>query len=522
METILHTAPAPGARTASPAPTLSLTERLLVRRTLLGGLALGVVGDTLLRAGASGVGFTLFVLATLGALAGLMRARRAPWTLGACLLLAPTLFFAVVYVWRDSPALGFYNFLALGAAMAALATALLRGEEWEPMSSAGGYLRGARRVALGTAIGGGLLLRDSEGGRELATPGRLRHAGAVGRGAVLSIPLLLVFGSLLTSADPVFARLVQNAFDIDFDAVASHLIGIALVGWLAAGYMRSAMFGAPGAASAPAHHGAKVGAVEIGVALGALDVLFLGFVLVQLRYLFGGDAHVAATAGVGYAEYARSGFFELVWVTALVLPLLLVADALLRSGDRAAQLTFRLLAATLLVLLGVVMLSAMERMWLYERAYGLTGTRLYASAAMAWLALVFAWFAATVLRGRRAPFAFGALVSAWVVVAALDVMNPDALIARTNLSRLERGERFDALYLTQLSDDATPRVLEAVTTIPEGQRCAVVKNLLWRLHAGQDWRGWNLARATADGALATHAGELAALRCAEATASGGS
>jgi hypothetical protein len=35
-------------------------------------------------------------------------------------------------------------------------------------------------------------------------------------------------------------------------------------------------------------------------------------------------------------------------------------------------------------------------------------------------------------------------------------MNPDALIARTNLQRLEEGKRFDAYYLTTLSADAAP------------------------------------------------------------------
>src|SRR3982750_4440259 len=116
-----------------------------------------------MRDGPKGVGFTLFTLATLGALALLMRARRAPWTLGACLLLAPTLFFAAVFVWRDSEGLIFFNFIALAVAMAALATALLRGEEWEPVSPLGDYLRGGRRVAASGALGAAFLVRDAEG-----------------------------------------------------------------------------------------------------------------------------------------------------------------------------------------------------------------------------------------------------------------------------------------------------------------------------------------------------------------------
>lgn len=508
------------AASATQVAAPSLTRRILVWRTILAGLALGVLGDTLLRRGPSGVGFTLFVLCTLGALAALMRARAARWTLGACLLVAPTIFFALVFVWRAAEGLRFFNFLALAVAMAGLATALMRGEDWDPMASVGGYLRGGMRVARGSGFGAAGLLREAEGLRELTAPGRLRTASAAARGAVIAVPVLLLFGSLLTAADPVFARLVNEVFDVDFGAVAGHVMGIAFVSWLFAGYLRTAMFAERGDGPLVATR-LGVGAVEIGVVLGTLDVLFLGFVLVQLRYLFGGDAHVAATAGVSYAEYARSGFFELVWVSVLVLPLLLLCDAVLRPGDGGAQLTFRVLAVTLLLLLGVVMVSAMERMWLYQRAYGLTGTRVYASVGMAWLAIVFVWFTATVLRGRRAPFAFGGIVSAWLVLAALDFSNPEARIARTNLARMERGERFDAAYLARLGADATPVVLGGVATMPERDRCVVVKGLLRRLNAERDWREWNLARAAADRALAAHAGELAALRCPEPAPSAG-
>ena len=513
MKTVYQAAGSLPAPTPSAAPELALADRLLVRRTLVAALALGVAGDLLFRDGPRGVGFTLFTLATLGALAAHVRVRRASWNFGACLLLVPTLFFAATFLWRDSEALAFFNFVALAAAMAALATALLRGEDWEPVATVAEYLRGARRVGVSAAGGSALLLRDAHGLNELAAPGRMRHAGAVGRGMVIALPLLFVFGSLLTSADPVFARIVHDLFALDLDALASHLAVTAVVGWVAGGYLRSALFPPQPRTAAATARVPVIGAVELGLALGSLDVLFGGFVLVQLRYLFGGAAHVAATAGVSYAEYARSGFFELVWVAVLVLPMLLAADALLRPSDRAAQLTFRVLAATLLALLGVVMLSAMQRMWLYQRAYGLTDTRVYASAAMVWLAVVFAWFAATVLRGRRAPFAFGALVSGWLVLASLDAINPDALIARTNLRRLDRGEEFDATYLTRLSEDATPTVVEARSSLPQSDRCRIDAALLRRLDAERDWRTWNLGRARAVGALAERRAELVAGQC---------
>ncbi len=75
----------------------------------------------------------------------------------------------------------------------------------------------------------------------------------------------------------------------------------------------------------------------MSIALGSLVALFAAFVIVQLRYFFGGDALVQATAGMSYADYARRGFFELVTVSALVLPVLLSANALLRRDTPRAE-----------------------------------------------------------------------------------------------------------------------------------------------------------------------------------------
>ncbi len=179
----------------------------------------------------------------------------------------------------------------------------------------------------------------------------------------------------------------------------------------------------------------SLGAIETGVMLGLLDLLFLAFVAVQVRYFFGGSALVQATTGLTYAEYARSGFFELVAVAALVLPFLLFVHWLLRPDDARGQRAFRWLAGAQIALLFVIMASAFERMRLYQAEYGLSEQRLYPTAFMGWLAVVFVWFCLTVLRGHRERFAFGAMVAGFLLIATLHVVNPDALIARTNMAR---------------------------------------------------------------------------------------
>jgi Domain of unknown function (DUF4173) len=183
--------------------------------------------------------------------------------------------------------------------------------------------------------------------------------------------------------------------------------------------------------------------------------------------------------------------------------LLLAADWFLRNTDRRGRLVFRWLAAALLVLLFVVIASALQRMRLYEHEYGLTELRLYATGLIVWLAIVCIWFAVTVLRGRRHAFAVGALVLGFAATLAFNVVDPDALIARTNLTR----PKVDVEYLARLSDDAVPTLVARLGTVPQAERRELAFALLGRSRSG-DWRSWNLARHRAANALRVHRDEL--------------
>ena len=119
------------------------------------------------------------------------------------------------------------------------------------------------------------------------------------------------------------------------------------------------------------------------------------------------------------------------------------------------------------------------------------------TGTMLWLAVVFVWTAATILRGRRDLFAIGALVSGFAAILAVNVLNPDALIARTNLNR----PNLDLPYLMQLSDDATPELVKALPTVDPKLRDKLAFELSYRQRPGQDWRTWNVSRDRAQKAL---------------------
>ena len=80
---------------------------------------------------------------------------------------------------------------------------------------------------------------------------------------------------------------------------------------------------------------------------------------------------------------------------------------------------------------------------------------------MIWMAVLLVWYVLTVLTGRRPRFALGAVVAAFMVILVLVAMNPEDLIARTNIARASEGKRMDVRYLSVLGNDAVPALANA-------------------------------------------------------------
>ncbi len=243
-----------------------------------------------------------------------------------------------------------------------------------------------------------------------------------------------------------------------------------------------------------------LGTVEVVLLLGLLDLLFISFVSFQIPYLFGGLDIVRATPDFKLSEYARRGFGELVFASALVLPILLTSHWLIRDTlKNRAHSIFRILAGIQIILLFVIMASAVQRLVVLtgESGYGLTAVRFYPMVFMTWLATVFIWFGLTVLRGARNRFAWGALWAAVVILGGTNLLNPDAFIASTNIGLMRQGRDFDVYYNAGLSADAVPTILAAMPEMPVDDRCEVQSALHYEyrlLGRIDDIRSFNFSR----------------------------
>ncbi len=467
----------------------------------LTALALGLLGDHLLRAPRWGVnvalGLTLMVVAAL-LVSGLSvsdrtaRERTARWPWFAAV------FFAAMWAVRDAELLLAVDLLA---AVSLACLPLI------PVGKAG--LREAGMLDVVTAVIG-TAWRTATGAADLmrhlgpqatSSPALWRRVAAVGIGLLLAIPVVLIFGALFTSADPVFDKMMDSLIGAALKSFVSHAILTMGLAWAAAGYLWT--HAAARRVTPPALPPVTLGYTPVVTVLGAMALVFALFILVQVRSLFGGEAFIQAQTGLTYAEYARRGFFQMVFAAALALPLVYVAWFAAGSPANARSAAWlRLVTALQLGLTTLVLASALWRLGLYVRAYGLTEDRLYGMAVLLWIATVIALFVPTVRRGRPTGIVHGAIVAAVIILAALNLADPAALVARYNLAHHER-RAVDVNYLTQLSADAVPVIVARLQDVPAADHCALADALMRRHGASSpDWRGWNLARARAKRALA--------------------
>jgi hypothetical protein len=454
-------------------------------------LALGALGDYLIRARLWGVNVTLGVMAVAGIALALRRGRQPepdenrsvwPWLAAG--------FFAAMWAVRDA------EMLLAADLLAALALSSLPLVPGATLATAGALetVAAPARAAWHAALGTFSLAS--------ATRPMVQHAvsatraTSIGLGLLLALPVVFVFGGLFASADPVFGAAVSSLISVNLAQIASHVFLTGVLAWAIAGYL----WAVASPSRPPMIPRVQPGLTHLAVltVLGAVALVFITFVATQAGSLFGGEGFIQAQTGLTYAEYARRGFFQMIAASALSLPLVYGAPFITgpaANGRETASL--KNLMTLQLALTGLVLVSALWRMGLYVRAYGLTEDRVYGTAVMLWIGATIAVFTRTVLRGQPTRAAFGSVVAAVVLLAGLNLMNPRAFIARYNLDHPGRRGA-DVAHLAKLGGDAAPVLVTRLNDLALEGRCTLANELL-RRHAAStgDWRDWSLARTRA-------------------------
>lgn len=486
-----------------PLPAAAQSGSVTTARTIaLAAIVLGVAGDLLLRV-VWGLNAALWFAALAGvALWARRSGRGGSWT-AEWYWFVPALSGALLLAFRDS---GPVRFLNLVMVLLSLTLPMLHHRLVNLRSALPSDLvMAAARMAL-TVLAAPFQLAPElvERGRG-ESPG-VRRARAVVGGLLVGIPIALVFSGLFAQADPVLRTALEGLWDWRIEQLIEHAMVFGVCAWFAAGISRALALRAARDSTRFVFAAPFTPPVtSVVTVLATTAAAFLLFVGSQAGQLFAGADLIVTTPGLSYAKHAKDGFFELLVVSTLVLPLSYASEWFTEKAPVEGRTSLRSTQIVLLILVFLVMLSAAYRMKLYVGAYGLTEERLYGSALMLWLAIVAAGFGATVLRGRRRSFTRVVVGASFAAVGSLNAVNPGALIARVNLGRYEAGRPFDAAYAATLGADAIPALERALGSLPAADRCTILN--AWRGRRLPDgWRSASYGLLRAKRALARQTG----------------
>jgi hypothetical protein len=428
--------------------------------------------DLAVRSGLVGVGGALAIVVASGALAASGRIRNRQ----SVVLLAATPLFAIWLVLRASGWLAPLNVIA-ACALVLLASSLASGGSVWNLSLPSVIVRGAQSVTQAFLSPSFLLSGWSRD--------RSRTFGLV-RGLAVAIPVLLVFGLLLASADAVFASLV----DFDIGDVVQHVFLLAF-GLVAMGALLR--LASVEHVDVPDVRGPKLGPQEWTVVLVLLNAMLGTFAAARLVALSEGGRRVIESAGLTYAEYARSGFFQLLAAALLAVGVVAALRATADVRTSAQRLRFTILSLGVVVLTLALVVSAFHRLFLYEQAFGLTMLRLYAQTAIVWVGIVLVflglWIAG--VGGRKTWVWSAAGVTALVMLFSMNVLNPERYVVRHNISH-QRSTSFDPSYLNDIGSDAVPEL--ARHSEFKSHVCSIAHHRTGLT----GWAAYNVSIATAD------------------------
>lgn len=329
-------------------------------------------------------------------------------------------------------------------------------------------------------------------------------------GLAVSCPLLLIVVSLLSSADGVFNQILAKFPElldrISFGEGFTRILWIIVLGvgmfsflW---GFVDSKAYDW----NAPPKEGGpeldpftfSLDPVVMTTILTVINAVYVLFVSLQFTYLFSAWEGILPE-GSTYADYARSGFFELILVTGINFIILLLSLHTLGAMKAGLQKVINILLYILVLCSMVMLYSAYSRLTLYEEAYGYTYIRFLVHAFMIFLGLLMVIAAIRISRVKF-PLAKCYIVLGLLSYLLMNYIGMDVMIANNNIQRYEDTGKLDADYLSRLSWDAVPALIE-FSQKHDGMLDGHLGEKLKTRDGERDWTSFNLSKHRAERAL---------------------
>ena len=288
-----------------------------------------------------------------------------------------------------------------------------------------------------------------------------KNAGYILGGLLIALPLTCIVAALLCEADENMSAMLGNFLKIPPDdiliLVPQLLFGI-IIGCLIYSALYSAVHKTIVLDSELSQKKAEsfrfIPNLMLYAAVTPVCVLYILYAVSQINYFMGGFMGILAE-GYTYAEYARKGFFELCWVCVINLAVIAGIGFFAKKTGSEKPLILKIYSIFLCFCSLFLAGTAIAKMFLYIRYYGMTRLRIYTTWFM--ILLIIGFF---VLIIRQFKYAINIGKIAYIVFTVmfglLVFSRPDEWITRYNADQYLAGnlKDFDEKVLDHMSSDA--------------------------------------------------------------------
>lgn len=290
-------------------------------------------------------------------------------------------------------------------------------------------------------------------------------------GLIITFPLTAIVAALLMSADDGMKRIIQSMFS-SIDNAEFWSIVLQVIFAIPCSMYLFGMFYANAKGDElkkldericiqKLYNMRFVSNLICYTAVTPICILYVLFFISQANYFLSAFTD-SLPNGFTYADYARKGFFELCAVAVINLCVICFISLHSKKAGREKPFALKLYSIVLSVFTIILIATALSKMVMYIKRYGLTELRVYTSWFMILLAAVFVLILVKQFRFDM-KFAKHISVVFTVMFAVLCFSRPESLIAKYNIEMYKSGylEELDEEALLDMSDDARLTALKS-------------------------------------------------------------
>ena len=270
-------------------------------------------------------------------------------------------------------------------------------------------------------------------------------------GIVIAVPILIVVIILLASADEIFAKSIRLIFNPewiienmgDVIGVCITFVFVFIAAYMQVSYLNEKRL------KAGEKYDIRYEPV-IGITVAAiLCFVYILFCVIQIRYLFMGSisGKLSLPEGMTYSEYARTGFFQLLFIS--IINVIIVLFGIYKFKNSNA---LKILLTVITVCTYMLVASSALRMILYIQYKYLTFLRIFVLLALIIIAFILAGVLISIYKNNF-PFFKYSMIVITLCYLAFSFTRPDYLIAKVNSDNMSKETQYDFFKDSPVYDD---------------------------------------------------------------------